>query len=74
MYRFAVLATASLLLACADQTPRAMTPTTTTGPYNTGTTATPGLSAGHAAAATESGGAPVGDVAPRLSAPVSPGH
>jgi len=60
------------VVACANDTLRAQSPTTTTGPYNTGTTATPGLSAGAASRAHgEGGGRPVGPIAPAASAPAA---
>jgi hypothetical protein len=66
-----LVAGVTCLVACADDTPRAQTPQTTTGPYNTGTTATPGLSASKAAGATGEGG-PVGPIAPAPAMGVAP--
>jgi hypothetical protein len=72
--RLACAASVALAAACANDTLRAQTPTTTTGPYNTGTTATPGLSAGHASRATgETEVHAAGDVSvPTSSAPEVP--
>jgi hypothetical protein len=69
-----VLSLAVVATACADDTLRAQTPQTTTGPYNTGTTATPGLSAGKADHATESGSGTLGPIAPAngAAAPATP--
>jgi hypothetical protein len=72
----------ALLMACGNDTLRAQTPATTTGPYNTGTTATPGLSAEKAASARgEASGRPIGPIAPAPSLGVTttpsstaPGH
>ncbi len=59
----------TLSTACGNDTLRAQTPTTTTGPYNTGTTATPGLSASKAQHALgEDSRQPVGPIAPSSSA------
>jgi len=72
MLTITLLAASPFVVACANDTLRAQTPTTTTGPYNTGTTATPGLSAGKAAHAFgEDPRRAVGDVAPASSAETS---
>jgi hypothetical protein len=68
----ALFGVATLVAACANDTLRAQTPVSTTGPYNTGTTATHDLSAENASHATgESEKAPVGPIAPAPTVGVS---